>query len=171
LFWIIGCVCALVFGREGTAEELDQRLYGVRAQPAYGVLKSQPALTAEQQTATEKLIDKYTTVAEAERGPIVDELKKLAGSGLIVQQKEREAYRVAVLAKHSVKEAESAGKTEEAAKLRADAEKAAAKSEALAKLLALFPAGALKPPEPTTDPRTLISEYGVRAREEPKKLK
>jgi hypothetical protein len=149
LCWIIGCVCALCFGRELTAQ----------AAPEYGVRAIQPAVTDEQRKATEQVIDKYLAAAEAERQPIVDELKKQGDGGrIVVQQKMNESQREAITAKEALKKAEAEGKTEEAAKWRADAEKTAAKSAALAKLLTLM-APVVKPK--IDPPIGAVARYGI----------
>jgi cell division protein FtsN len=150
LFWIIGCVCAMFFGREGTAQEVVQAEYGERPR------ELQPAVTPEQRAAAEKLVAKYLAAAEAERPPVVDELKKLGDSSrVVIAQQRTEARQAAAAAQAAAKKAEIEGKTEEAAKLRAEAEKTAAKADALAKLFTLIATG-------TAGQKSL---YGVRARE------
>jgi hypothetical protein len=165
LFWIIGCVCALFFGQEVMAQGDPYGIatdYGVRPRDI------QPAVTPEQRAAAEKLVEKYLVAAEAERPPMVDELKKMGvASQFVVREQANATRRAAVIAEQATKKAEADGKTEEAAKLRADGEKAAAKSDALAKLLTLIATGAaVQPPTPKLPPESRPqAAYGIRARE------
>ena len=156
LFWIIWCVCALFFGREGLVMEA-KALYGVRLRPP----EQQPAMTDAQRQAAEKLIAEYLAAAEAERQPVVDELKKLGDGGqFVLEQKVNAARQAFMIAQAAAKKAEAEGKTDETAKLRAEAEKAAAQNSVLTRLLNVISAGAVQP-----RPETSKDKYGVRARE------
>jgi hypothetical protein len=150
LLWIVGCVCALFFGRD-LAAQTAQREYGVRPQEL-----KKPAITDEQRAAAEKLVAEYLAAAEAERQPVVDELKKMGVAGQsIVWEKVNAARQAAAAAKEAATKAEAEDKTEEAAKLRAEAEQAQKKSATLVSLFAALTASA--PGQP-------VSKYGARPR-------